>query len=75
MSITYICHVDYRDRDGNSVEDTLVLDAPNVTDAIAAACKRISAIGGRNINVTPVKQPEHEVRGFAAHVAARRAAE
>lgn len=75
MTITYICHVEYACKAGLPVEDSLIVEAANITDAISAACARIRKIGGRDINVTPVKAPEHVRAGFAAEIAARRAAE
>lgn len=75
MTVTYICHVSYRCKAGFACDDSLVVEAANITDAISEACQRIRAIGGRDINVTPVKAPEHVRAGFAAQVAARRAAE
>lgn len=74
MTITYICHATYRTRDGRPAEDSLVVEAENITAAISAACARIRKIGGRDINVTPVKAPEHVRAGFAEQVAARRIA-
>lgn len=58
-AITYLCHASYRCKAGYPAEDSLVIKAPNITDAISAACSRIRRIGGRDINVTPIKIPDH----------------
>lgn len=73
MTITYICHITYRCTAGHRCDDSFVVEAANITDATSAACARIRAIGGRDINVTPVKAPEHVRAGFAAHVTRRTA--